>query len=188
MNETILRQRRALRRAVVRSVIVVAMCAFAAPFAVSAQATATSPEPAARLLLLAGAKKSGPLHEAATVGILIPLRPSEQGSDFGSDFRGYRGVIVEAGAGAEGFELAAGWGRRWKVSQGKGPALFGEDVMATAFQRRSDTAPDATYAGGEVGVTIMTFRVSVGAATRVSGYQDADRTIFTWGIGFNIGK
>jgi hypothetical protein len=95
-------------------------------------------------------------------------------------------VIVEAGAGAEGFELAAGWGRRWKLR--KGPALFGSDVMATAFQRRSDTAPDATYVGGEVGLTVMTFRVSVGAASRVSGDQAADRTIFTWGVGFNIGK
>ena len=85
-----------MRRAVVRSVIVVATCAFASPFAVSAQATA-APQPAARPLLLAGAKKSGPLHEAATVGILIPLRPLERGSDFGSDLLGYRGVIVEAG-------------------------------------------------------------------------------------------
>jgi len=185
MNETILRQRRALRRAVVRSVIVVATCAFASPFAVSAQATA-APQSAGRPLLLAGAKKSGPLHEAATVGILIPLRPLERGSDFGSSFYGYRGVIVEATAGAEGFELAAGWGRRWKLP--KGPALFGEDVMATAFQRRSDTSPDATYVGGEVGLTMMTFRVQVGAATRVAGAEQADRTIFTWGIGFNIGK
>lgn len=185
MKETILRQRRAMRRAVVRSVIVVATCAFASPFAVSAQAT-TAPLPAARPLLLAGAKKSGPLHGAATVGILIPLRPLERGSDFGSDLLGHRGVIVEAGAGAEGFELAAGWGRRWKLP--KGPTLFGEDVMATAFQRRSDTAPDATYVGGEVGLTMLTFRVSVGAATRVSGAQEADRTIFTWGFGFHIGR
>jgi hypothetical protein len=185
MNETILRQRRALRRAVVRSVIVVATCALASPFAVFAQATA-APPPAARPLLLAGAKNSGPLHEAATVGILIPLRSIERGSDFGSNLFGYRGVIVEAGAGAEGFELAAGWGRRWKPR--KGPALFGEDVMATAFLRRSDAAPDATYVGSEVGLTMMLFRVSVGAATRVSGAQQADRTIFTWGIGFNIGR
>jgi hypothetical protein len=35
---------------------------------------------------------------------------------------------------------------------------------------------------------MMLFRVSVGAATRVSGAQQADRTIFTWGIGFNIGR
>ena len=174
-----------MRRAVVRSVIVVATCAFASPFAVSAQATA-APQTAARPLLLAGAKKSGPLHEAATVGILIPLRPLERGSDFGSGLFAHRGVIVEAGAGAEGFELAAGWGRRWKSP--KGPALFGEDVLATAFLRRSDTAPDATYLGGEAGLTIIMFRVSVGAATRVSGAQQADRTIFTWGLGFNIGR
>jgi len=186
MNETILHQRRALRRAVVRSVIVVAILAFASPFAVSAQATAKAPEPAARPLLLAGAKKSGPLHAAATVGILIPLRPLKRGSDFGSDLFSYRGVIVEAAAGEEGFEVAAGWGRRWKGR--KGPALFGDDVMATAFQRRSETSPDAAYVGGEVGLTMMMFRVSVGAATRVSGSQEADRTIFTWGLGFNIGR
>lgn len=185
MTETILLQRRALRRAVVRSVIVVATCAFASPFAVSAQATA-APQGAPRPLLLAGAKTSGPLHKAATVGILIPLRPLERGSDFGSELRGYSGVMIEAAAGAEGFGLAAGWGRRWKLP--KGPALFGEDVMATAFQKRSDTSPDATYVGGEVGLTMMMFRVQVGAATRVAGAEQADRTIFTWGIGFNIGR
>ena len=188
MDESIRRRRRALRRAVVRSVVIVAVCALASPFAVSAQAT-TTPERASRPLLLAGAKKSGPLHGAATVGILIPLRPLERSDDFGGGFRAYRGVLVEAGAGAEGFELAAGWARRLKTP--KGPSLFGEDVMATVFQKRSlsdSTDTDATYVGGEVGLTMLTFRVSVGAATRVSGSEQADRTIFTWGVGINIGR
>lgn len=185
MNEVIRRQRRALRRAVVRSVMIVAMCAFASPFAVSAQATAT-PERATRPLFLAGAKRSGPLHGAATVGLLIPVRPLERSDDFGGGFRAYRGVIIEAAAGADGFALAAGWARRLKTP--KGPVLFGEDVVATAFQRRSDATPDAAYVGGEVGMTMLTFRVSVGAATRVSGPQAADRTIFTWGVGFHIGR
>lgn len=35
---------------------------------------------------------------------------------------------------------------------------------------------------------MMTLRVSVGAATRVAGPVDADRTIFTSGIGFHIGR
>lgn len=185
MNEVIRRQRRAMRRAVVRSAMIVAVCAFASPFAVSAQAT-TTPERASRPLLLAGAKKSGPLHGAATVGLLIPVRPLERSDDFGGGFRAYRGVLVEAAAGADGFALAAGWARRLKTP--KGPALFGEDVVATAFQIRSDTAPDVTYVGGEVGMTMLTFRVSVGAATRVAGAPESDRTIFTWGVGFHIGR
>ena len=185
MDEKIRRQRRALRRAVVRSVVIVAMCAFASPFAVSAQAT-TTPERVSRPLLLAGARKSGPLHGSATVGLLLPLRPVEQSGDFGGKFRAYRGPIVEASAGTEGFELAAGWGRRLKLRNG--PALFGEDVMATAFRKRDETT-EATYVGGEVGLTMMTLRVSVGAATRVSGAAaETDRTIFTWGVGFHIGR
>ena len=180
-------QRRAMRARVVRSVIVVAMCAFASPFAVSAQATTTTtPERASRPLLLAGAKKSGPLQKAATVGMLIPLRPLERSNDFGGGFRAYRGVLVEAAAGDEGFELAAGWARRLK-SRG-GPVLFGEDVMATAFRTKNETA-DTTYVGGEVGLTMLMLRVSVGAATRVSGASDeTDRTIVTWGVGFHIGR
>lgn len=185
MNDVIRRQRRAMRRAVVRSVLIVAACSWASPFAVSAQAT-TTPERAGRPLFLAGAKKSGPLHGAATVGLLIPVRPLERSGDFGGGFRAYRGVLVEAAAGADGFELAAGWARRLKTQ--KGPALFGEDVVATAFQRRSDTGPDASYVGGEVGLTMLALRVSVGAATRVAGAAESDRTIFTWGVGFHIGR
>ena len=185
MNEMVWRQRRAMRRAVVRSVMIVAVSACGSPVAVSAQAT-TTPERASRPLLLAGAKTSGPLGRAATVGLLIPLRPLERSGDFGGGFRAYRGVLVEASAGAGGFGLAAGWARRLKTP--KGPSLFGEDVVATTFQRRSDTVPDATYVGGEVGLTLLTFRVSVGAATRVSGPEEADGTIFTWGVGFHIGR
>jgi hypothetical protein len=185
MSEQIRRQRRAMRLAVVRSVMIVAVCAFASPFAASAQAT-TTVERARRPLLLAGVKKSGPLHGAATVGLLVPLRPLERSDDFGGGFRAYRGVLVEAAAGADGFELAAGWARRLKTP--RGPTLFGEDVTAKAFQRRSDTTPDTTYVGGEVGLTMMTLRVSVGAATRVAGAPESDRTIVTWGVGFHIGR
>jgi hypothetical protein len=188
MDEMKLRQRRATRRAVVRSVIIVATCAFASPFAVSAQATVQSnaPERASRPLLLAGARKSGPLEGSATVGMLIPVRPLERSGDFGGKFLAYRGVLVEAAAGADGLELAAGWGRRLKLP--KGPALFGEDILATAFQTRK-SGTEATYVGGEVGLTMLMMRMSVGAATRVSGPPDEpDRTIFTWGFGFNFGR
>ena len=93
---------------------------------------------------------------------------------------------MEAAAGNSGFGIAAGWGRREQLR--KGPALFGEDVLATMFQTRGTTGPDVRYVGGEVGLTFLTFRASVGAATRVAGPQEADRTIFTWGIGFHIGR
>ena len=148
------------------------------------QATPPAP-PAARPLFLAGARKSGPLGGSATVGILFPLKPVKQGTDHGSNFWAHRGVLVEAAAGDGGFELAAGWGQRWKLR--RGPALYGQDVLATTFRKRT-AGGDATYVGGEAGLTIMTLRMSVGAATRVDGPIDAERTIFTWGIGFHIGR
>ena len=143
------------------------------------------PPPAARPLFLAGARKSGPLGGSATVGVLFPLKPTVQGTDHGSSFWAYRGLLFEAAAGDDGFELAAGWGQRWKLR--RGPALYGQDILATAF-RKQTVSGDATYVGGEAGLTMLTLRMSVGAATRVDGPVDAERTIFTWGIGFHIGR
>lgn len=190
MNEMILRQRRAMRRAVARAVIVVATCAFASPFAVSAQAT-TTPKLVKRPLFLVGGKTSRPLHEAATVGTLIALRPLEQGSDFASSLYAYRGVVLEAAVGAEGYGLAAGWGSRMK--QPGGLTYFGHDIMATWHQTKPSSNCErtgATYVGGEVGFTlpyIPLTRMSLGAARRVSGPKEVDRTIFTWGIGVSLG-
>ena len=181
--------------------VVIAAVALASPAAVSAQQSTPpaqpkppaaqqptpppAPPPEARPLFLGGARKSGPLGRSATVGILFPLKPTVQGTDHGSSFWAHRGVLIEAAAGDEGFELAAGWGQRWKLRHG--PALYGQDVLATAFRKRTASG-DATYVGGEAGLTVMTLRMSVGAATRVDGPADADRTIFTWGIGFHIGR
>ena len=192
MDELKRRQRRAMRRAVARAVVLVATCALASPFAVSAQAT-TTPEPARRPLLLIGAKTSRPLHEAATVGTLIALRPLERGSDFASSLYVYRGVVLEAAIGAEGHGFAAGWGSRLK--QPGGLTYFGHDIMATWFRTKpwstvSGGRTQATYVGGEVGFTlpyIPLTRMSLGAARRVAGPQEVDRTIFAWGIGVSLG-
>ncbi len=170
--------------------VVVAACALAAPAVGFAQQN-TPPEqtstlaPARRPLFLAGARKSGPLGGSATVGILIPVKAPARGTGYGSDWYQHRGVLVEAAAADDGFALAAGWGRRWTPR--RGPVLYGQDILATAFRRRNSTA-DATYVGGEVGLTMMTVRMSVGAATRVDGPVEADRIIFTWGVGFHIGR
>jgi hypothetical protein len=177
-------------------VMTVVACAFLAPAAPLAQspvsptqqkppAAEQPPPPAARPLFLAGARKSGPLGGSATVGVLIPLRSPERGTGYGSSWFVHQGVLLEAAAADDGFELAAGWGRRWTPR--RGPVLYGRDIMATAF-RRTNLPSRATYVGGEVGLTMMTLRMSVGAATRVDGPADADRTIFTWGIGFHSGR
>ena len=179
--------------------VVLAAVALATPAAVSAQQSTPPaqpkqpaaqqpippPPPEPRPLFLGGARKSGPLGRSATVGILFPLKPTVQGTDHGSSFWAHRGVLIEAAAGDGGFELAAGWGQRWKLRHG--PALYGQDILATAFRKRTDSG-DATYVGAEAGLTVMTLRMSVGAATRVDGPADAERTIFTWGIGFHIGR
>lgn len=191
MTEIIL-QRRAMRRAIVRAVLIVATCAFASPFAVSAQATAKATpfvDRSHRPIVFAGGEKSRPLQEAATLGMLIPLPPSRLSSDINGSFHAYRGVIVEGAVGNEGLGVAAGWGRRLK--EPRGFAWFGEDVMATMYRTkasRDGLTADTTYVGGEVGFTTLMMRVSLGAATRVSGPEWADRTIFTGGIGVSIGR
>jgi hypothetical protein len=190
MNESVQRQRRAMRRAVVRGVLIVAVFALGSPFAVSAQATTTPPR-ATRPLLLAGAETSRPLHEAATVGTVIALRPLKRGSDFTSGLYAYRGVVLEAAVGVEGYGLAAGWGQRMKAPGG--PVFYGTDIMATWFRTQKWAAAErvsATYVGAEVGVPLFIVpmtRLSLGAARRVSGPETVDRTIFTWGIGVLVG-
>ena len=189
MNESIQRQRRAMRRAVVRGVLIVAVFALASPFAVSAQATTTPPR-ATRPLLLVGAETSRPLHEAATVGTVIALQPLKRGSDWTSGMYAYRGVVLEAAMGVEGYGLAAGWGQRMKAPGG--PVFYATDIMATWFRTRKWAASErvnATYVGAEVGfpLSIPMTRLSLGAARRVSGPETVDRTIFTWGIGVLVG-
>ncbi len=167
------------RRGVVPAVTHVVFCTLALP-------SAALPQP----LLLVGVKATRPLHEAVNVGALIPLRPVEQSDDFGRLQRTYRGLIVEASAGSEGYGLGAGWGHGTQEPGVDG--FFGADIKTTLFRTRwslRGEARDATYVGAEVGVTTMLLpiaRISVGAAKRVSGVKEADRTIFTWSIGFNI--
>jgi hypothetical protein len=178
-----------MRRAVARGVLIVAVFALASPFAVSAQAT-TTPLRATRPLLLVGGETSRPLHEAATVGTVIALRPLERGSDWTSSMYAYRGVVLEAAVGVEGHGLAAGWGVRMKAPGG--PVYYGHDLMATWFQTKKWAAGErvnATYVGGEVGFSLVIpmTRLSLGAARRVSGPHTVDRTIFTWGIGVLVG-
>jgi hypothetical protein len=182
MEEPVQRQRRAMRRAVVRAAFIVAVFALGSPFAVCAQATQV--ERAARPILLTGGKLSArPLHETVTGGILIPVlrpEPAEHAT------LSYRGVIVEAGVGVGGYELSAGWGNRLKSSP-DALAVIGQDVRATAFRVRDSVRQHATYIGGEAGLTFATLRVSLGAARRVNGPETADPTIFTFGVGLQIG-
>ena len=190
MNESVQRQRREMRRAVARGVLIVAVFALASPFAVSAQATTTPAPRATRPLLLVGAETSRPLHEAATIGTVIALRPLERGSDWTSSMYAYRGVVLEAAAGAEGYGLDAGWGERMKAPGG--PVYYGTDIMATWFRTRKWAATEranATYVGAEIGFPLLIpmTRFSLGAARRVSGPREVDRTIVTWGIGVHLG-
>jgi hypothetical protein len=189
MNESVQRQRRAMRRAIVRGVLIVAVFALASPFAASAQAT-TMPPRASRPLLLVGAETSRPLHEAVTIGTVIALRPLERGSDWTSGMYAYRGVVLEAAVGVEGYGLAAGWGQRMKMPGGA--VYYGTDIMATWFRTEKWAGAErarATYLGAEVGfpLVIPMTRLSLGAARRVSGPEAVDGTIFTWGIGILVG-
>jgi hypothetical protein len=108
----VMKSRRAMRLAVARSVIVVGMCACAAPFAVSAQATAnpaTQSKTKSPSLLLAGQAQYGaPLDGALGGTLLIPTKPwrCEDG------LCGAPGVEFQALAGLGGWRVAGGVGPR----------------------------------------------------------------------------
>jgi hypothetical protein len=188
MNETILRQRRALRRAVVRSVIAVAMCAFAAPFAVSAQATAKGASQSKgefpSLMFAPQALYGAPLDGAVGAALFVPTKPwrCEDG------FCGAPAVEVQAMAGIGG----------WRV--GGGIATIGFPFWADALVTitRTGSTPrrassESTYLGGETGFSFpiyvknrsfVSVHPSIGIARRIDGAgASADRTNFTWNIG-----
>ena len=188
MTETILHRRRAMRRAVARSVIVVALCAFAAPFAVSAQATASSPAQSKvktpPFLFAAHAQYGAPLDAAVGGTFLIPTKP-------------WRCEDGLCGAPGVEFQALAGLGG-WRVASGVGAAAlpFWFDALVTATwtgARPHGGSPESTYLGGEgsfsfpvalLDKTFVSVRSSIGFASRVQGTgESSDRWMKTWSVG-----
>ena len=181
-------QRRALRRAVARAVMFVTVWALASPFAVSAQATASSTTPERTrhpgILFVPQAHYGALTRIAAGGAVLVTTKPwkCEDGWCY-----------------APGLELNAVTGTGgWRV--GGGFASIGaiwSDVLVTVTRRRSeprDTAPESTYVGVEgglafpiygVGNTVLSVRPGIGVARRVQGARP-DRTIFTWNVGASL--
>ena len=71
----------------------------------------------------------------------------------------------------------------------EGPFLTtGFDALFTVTRTTSDPRdadPEATYAGIEAGLIMMSVRLNAGVAHRVNGTGTKD-TIFTWGVGVQI--
>jgi hypothetical protein len=191
MKENILRQRRALRRAIARSVVVVAMCAFTSPFAVSAQATAkpaTQSKMKSPPFLFAAQAQYGALLDGAFGGsLLIPTKP-------------WRCEDGLCGADGVEFQALAGVGG-WRVAGGVGLAAlpFWADALVTATRTASSPhggSPESTYLGGEgsfsfpVALFDKTFvgvRSSIGFAARVQGKgESSNRVMKTWSVGATV--
>lgn len=190
MSESILRQRRAMRRAVVRAVIVVAMCAFAAPFAVSAQATAStapSKKEFPSLIFAPSVQYGAPLRSAAGAALLIPTKRWT----CGDGICGAPGVEVQAMAGSGGWRVGGGL-------TGIGFPFWADALVTVTrtFSAPRRVSPESTYLGTEGGVAFpvymiggsyVTLRPSIGIARRVDGTgASADRTNFTWSVGASL--
>ena len=187
MSETILLQRRSMRRAVVRSVIVVATVAFASPFAVSAQATtkATQSKPEfPRFMFAPQVHYGAPLEAAAGAALFVPTKAWT----CGDGFCGAPGVEVQAIAGIGG----------WRVGGGVTTIAFPfwADALVTVTRTGSAprrASPESTYLGGEAGVSFpvwvkgrsfVSVHPSLGVARRIDGVgASADRTNLTWNVG-----
>lgn len=187
----ILIQRRAMRRAVARSVIVVAWCAFAAPFGVAAQATAKTPAQSkpeyASFLLLPQVQFGSPLRTAAGGLLFIPTKPWR----CGDGLCGAPGIEMQALAGVGGWRVAGG------VGEAIPPLWF--DVLGTVTRTRSTprrASPDSTYLGAEASFSVPVFgrqrtfvsvRPAVGFGTRVGGTDSfGERTTYMWNVGATV--
>jgi len=180
-----------MRRAVIRAVIVVAMCAFAAPFAVLAQATANasaqSKVKTPPFLFAAQAQYGAPLDAAVGGTVLIPTKA-------------WRCEDGLCGAPGVEFQALAGLGG-WRVASGVGLAAppFWSDALVTATRtgsRPHGGSPESTYLGGEgsfsfpvalLDKTYVSVRSSIGFAARVQGTgESSDRWMKTWSIGATV--
>jgi hypothetical protein len=164
------------------------MCAFASPFAVSAQATAKVAPQSKRdfpsFLFVPQVHVGAPLEAAAGAALLVPTKPwhCEDG------ICGGPGIEVQAMAGSGGWRVAGG-----------ATALgfpFWTDALVTLTRTGTTprrASPESTYLGAEGGVafpvsvigqSFVTVRPSVGFARRLDGVgPESERTTFTWNVG-----
>ena len=158
-----------------RCLLIVAFIGFAAP--VLAQ-EASGP------VLLVGGGYGAPTELFGAAGVLIARpKPFEPGASLDSS---RAGLVVAGRAGSGGFGIAAGGA----ALAHEGPFLTtGFDALFTVT-RTTETprsaSPDSTYVGGEVGLVIMSVRLSAGAAHRTAGPSGPKATIFTWSVGVQV--
>jgi len=135
-------------------------------------------------VFLVGAQYGTPTRAAATAGVLVArARPFEPGAASDSS---RAGLVIAGGVGRGGFRLAAGVA----ALALEGPLLTtGLDALFT-LSRTSDTprgaTGESTYVGGEVGLLIMSVRLSAGVARRTAGGPGPKATIFTWSAGMQL--
>jgi hypothetical protein len=188
MDEMKHRRRRALQRAVVRAVMIVAVGALASPFRVSAQATASSTAPERTrhpgILFVPQAHYGALTRIAAGGAVLIATRQwkCEDGWCY-----------------APGLELNAMTGTGgWRVGGGfSSIGVIWSDALVTVTRTRPGprgASPESTYVGVEggltfpiygVGNTALSVRPGIGVARRVQGARP-DRTTFTWNVGASL--
>jgi hypothetical protein len=140
------------------------------------------PERSNPAVVLVGGQYGSPTRLFGSAGLLIappkPLKPERRQIPAGSvcpspaaGTGGVRGGVGLSALALEGPCLTTGF-----------DALF--TITRTGASRR-DADPDATYAGFEAGLVLMSVRLNAGVAHRVSGAGTKD-TIFTWGVGVQI--
>jgi hypothetical protein len=166
------------------------MCAFASPFAVSAQATAKAAaqpkKERSSLWLVPEAHYGAPLRAAAGAALLVRTKPwrCEDG------WCAAPGVEVQAMTGQGGWRIGGGF-----ASIG----IFTGDALVTVTRTRSaprGASPESTYLGAEGGLSVpfygnenafFSVRPSIGIAHRVHGAgTSADRTTFAWNVGVTL--
>jgi len=158
-----------------------ALVLFAAPALAQAQgASARLDHP----VLLVGGQYGAPTRLTGTAGLLIARpRPFESGTAPDSS---RAGLVLTVGAGTGGVRVAAGAA----ALALEGPMLTtGLDALFT-LSRTADSPRGATggstYIGGEVGLVIMSVRLSAGVARRTAGDPAPKATIFTWSVGVQL--
>jgi hypothetical protein len=140
--------------------------------------------PRDRLVVLAGGHYGSPTGIAGTLGVLIGragvLKPGA------SPDSSRAGLLVAGSAGTGGFRAEAGIA----ALALEGPHLAtGFDALFTVTRTTGSprgALAQATYLGGEAGLTIMDVRVSVGAAHAVSGSTAGGDTRVTWSVGVRL--
>lgn len=138
-------------------------------------------------VLVGSLRLSTPQIVSASIGVIIGTRDGTHCHEMCVA----SGILIQAEPGLGGGKLSVGYA--WGLGQGVGGLFLlpgaAFDIKASVLRTWGETwsvAPDQTFVGGEVDISLMLLKFSIGVMRRITGDAPGDDWLFTigGGVGF----